>query len=104
MTKKNLNHTNPLDEVFADDENRIDWERRRKNHQRAEDIIEDPIEQAEDDVEVLFVPEKKAKRGNKDHRRKRRQLIMDENSGQYVVKRRRKGNRQFGDWYEDDYD
>ena len=83
-----------------DDENRIDWDRKQRHKHRddvtviGEPVVDDPLLD-----DLVGVSEKKT--GKKDHRKKRRQYIYDEELGQVVVKHRRRKRRlkygEFGD-------
>ncbi|MCU0499421.1 MAG: hypothetical protein MUF87_18885 [Anaerolineae bacterium] len=87
-----------------DDDNRIDWERKNKKKKSDDEaILEAPVEILEldpDDDEVLSIEvrhkTKAPKKGKKD---KRRQLVLDEDTGRVFVKRRRKSNRHY-EWDE----
>ena len=88
------------------DEDRIDWERRsRHSKERAEateDVGEDEV--IEEDTSTLIRALSSDYTRNREKRRKSKHLIMDESSGRVVVRRRRRPNRQFGDWHEEEYE
>lgn len=72
-------------------------ERRRKHAKTARDEIE-VDDDFDSDIEVLDSSKSpKGKKGKKD-RQKRRQLIFDEDTGQTIARRRRKGGRKIEDW------
>lgn len=92
-----------IDTFSLDDENRIDWDRRKmkkKELSTAEDDL--VIIEVEDAEEPVFFPLESVSHKKKLKRDKRRQLVMDEESGRVTVKRRRKGRRNNDDWQDDD--
>lgn len=92
-----------IDTFSLDDENRIDWDRRKlkkKEIGAAEDDL--VLVEVEDAEEIMFFPLASLSHKKKHKRDKRRQLVMDEESGRVTVKRRRKGSRNYDDWQ--DYD
>lgn len=95
-----------------EDENRIDWERRRKARQASDDADQTVFDDAEDEELAswasLAMPDDaddNGRNGKQAHRKKSRKkgrhLVMDEDSGRVVLKRRRKQNRAYN-WHEDD--
>ena len=63
-----------------------------------EPIVDEEVEE-EGDLDVLLTggkPGKKEKKKKKNERQQRRQLIFDEEIGQVIAKRRRKGGRGQG--------
>lgn len=81
------------------DENRIDWERKRKVKRTD---VEDEPEVLEDDHKLdVLVP--KAKPGKQQSRKKRRQLVYDEDRGQVIVKRKRRRLQQDWEDWDDDF-
>lgn len=96
-------------EALTDDENRIDWEKKQKRKRAKDEEEVIPADHDEADVDLNAPVERK--KGKKDARKKRRQLVYDEDSGQVVVKRKykRKSNRpplydQVDDWDEVEFD
>ncbi len=91
---------------LEDDDNRIDWDRKsqKKKRQDTESLPEDGFTEVMTDdfepFEVVRQP-KKHKSGKRD---KRRQLVMDEDSGRVRVKRRRKSNRNPLDVWLEEYE
>jgi hypothetical protein len=108
MTLKNV-HANSRPKTMPEvnfDEDRIDWERRsRHSKERTEaaaDVGEDEV--IEEDTSTLVRALSTDFTRNHGKRRKSKHLIMDESSGRMVVRRRRRPNRQFGDWHEEEYE
>src|SRR5689334_10428665 len=89
-----------------DDDNRIDWSRKTIKKVRHEDeellLEEEVVTQANVEEDSQLFLETRTRRPRKDKRDKRRQLVMDEESGRVFVKRRRK-RHQYDDW-SDDYE
>lgn len=73
-----------------EDDNRIDWEKKRKSR-RDRPAETDPITE---DTEVILRKPKKKKKA-----RKNRQLEYDDESGRMIVKRQRKRQQQ-NEWEE----
>lgn len=92
--KPNLLLKQPTPLIQEDDENRIDWNRKSLRKKR-----EDEIETVDDDHDVLILVRPKKEK----HSKKRRHLVMDEESGRMIVKRLRKRSR-YDEWLEDNYD
>jgi hypothetical protein len=86
---------NTVSEPFNEDENRIDWNRRNVGKKKQPDEVETtPLDEEAEGVAKIKNHRKKGKRD------KRRQLVLDEELGRVVVKRRRKSNRN-GEWHDD---
>lgn len=75
--------------VLRDD--RIDWERRQKGKRRPDDVVS----QLDEDTGTQVLVDEVAQAGKKrrDARKKRRHLVLDEETGRMVVKRRRRPHR-----------
>jgi hypothetical protein len=108
MTSKNV-HANSKPKTVPDlstEEDRIDWERRSRSiKERLEankDLGED--EPVEEDTSVIIRALPTEFTRNSKKQRKPKHLIMDETSGRMVVRRRRRPNREFGEWHEEDYE
>ncbi len=87
---------------IVEDDNRIDWERKNrkdKTELENEDIVTDDVLEVEDETVELL--ERKPTKGDKKKRNKARHLVVDEDSGRVLVKRRRKENRAYDDWHDD---
>lgn len=83
---------------IEDDDNRIDWNRKTlKKTAHPDDEVSLEEEGIEADDDFMFLPETNFRQVKKEKRDKRRQLIMDEESGRIFVKRRRK-RHQYDDW------
>lgn len=96
----------PFTEPVTEDENRIDWDRKNQKKKRATDeilVLDEDSLHLVDEKEQVPAGKEKARRGKKDKRDKRRHLVMDETSGQVVVKRRRK-RHQSAAWSDDYYE
>ena len=65
-----------------------------------QEVVEPVLEIAPEPELEFFEDEKKSKKGKK----KSRQLVFDEKTGQTVAKRRRKGSRKRDSWEEDEFD
>lgn len=91
-------------ETFSlDDENRIDWDRRKLKKKESVSADNDLlVVEVESTEETVFYPLESVSHKKKQKRDKRRQLVMDEESGRVTVKRRRKGRRNSDEWQ--DYD
>lgn len=72
-------------------------EERRRKHAKTDRDEAEVEEDFDSDIEVLDSKSPKGKKGKKD-RQKRRQLIFDEDTGQTIARRRRKGGRKIEDW------
>lgn len=101
--KPNTKLKAPIDTSSFEDENRIDWDRRQMKKKEDTPVEDDLLVlEVEDEGEVAFYPLGTVSPKKKQKRDKRRQLVMDEESGRVMVKRRRKGRRNSDEWQ--DYD
>lgn len=90
-------HQKPNTTLF-DDDNRIDWERRRLKKRSQDGLSEDDYSFGLDEIEVELTRAMTRKKGK---RSRRQHFIMDEEVG-VVTKRRRKDGRHYDEW--EDYD
>lgn len=91
-------YDNQLDSLYDEEAaNRIKWERKQKikrSLMSEEELL--------DDEALVESPYKAGKRGKKQGRSKRRQLVYDEMRGQFIVKRKRKRQpEEFDDWQDE---
>jgi hypothetical protein len=97
---------------LEDEDNRIDWDRKsqKKKRHEPEDLLDEVSELLliGDELDEAAAPNPKktkaARQGKQGNRDKRRQLVMDETSGQVRVNRRRKTNRNLFDAWLDEYE
>ncbi|MBC8172080.1 MAG: hypothetical protein H7X77_10420 [Anaerolineae bacterium] len=82
---------------IEDDDNRIDWSRKTLKKTAPADEVAGDEEVIDADDEIMLLPEAGFRQVKKEKRDKKRQLIMDEESGRIFVKRRRK-RHQYDDW------
>jgi len=93
-----------LDEASSlEDDNRIDWERKRLKRQQARKPEQRDYVHDDDALLDAVTPDKQEKRGKKDHRKKRRRYVYDEDRGHVVVKRRRRRGGE-DELFEDGWD
>ncbi len=78
-----------------DDDVRIDWERKRKRRRERESVPED-VTVTEDEIDEVLQPSK-AQPSSGVGRKKKRQLVYDEETDRIVVRRKRKRQRDFYD-------
>lgn len=102
MTENRANNPSkrPVPEVEVEDENRIDWARKQKSKRQAELEPSDDLPTDEDLAPIIL------KDGPKSHsRKKRRQLVYDEERDTVIVKRKRRRQAErprlmTGAWYD----
>jgi hypothetical protein len=82
------------DPVFDDD--RIDWERKQKGRRVERDETPEDVIIAEDEIDEVLKPPK-AQPSSGVGRKKKRQLVYDEEADRIVVRRKRKRQRDFLD-------
>ena len=93
----------PESDAVADDTGRRSQKQHKAPVVEEEMLIATEPEFYEEDDDLLEAGTPKGKQKRKKDRQKRRQLIFDENTGQTIAKRRRKGSRKRESWDDVEY-